>query len=159
MLQDRFRSLFTPAEVQTANERLERYNKEAVHRQSERERLYPDELDPGLKYTEGAKKTIRVNAYERSREARSACLTQHGYRCAVCDLLFEERYGSLGRSFIHVHHLKPLALTDSAYELDPIADLRPVCPNCHAMLHHGENRVLSIEELKEEMERAASKAT
>ncbi|MEW5967974.1 MAG: HNH endonuclease [Pseudomonadota bacterium] len=47
---------------------------------------------------------------------------------------------------MHVHHLKPLALTDGAYELDPIADLRPVCPNCHAMLHRGEN-VLSIEEL------------
>jgi predicted HNH restriction endonuclease len=46
-----------------------------------------------------------------------------------------------------VHHLKPLALTDGCYELDPVADLRPVCPNCHAMLHRGES-VLTIEELR-----------
>lgn len=44
-------------------------------------------------------------------------------------------------------YLKPLALTDGEYELDPIADLRPVCPNSHAMLHRGEG-VLSIEKLR-----------
>lgn len=65
----------------------------------------------------------------------------------MCGFNFEFRYGKIGKDFIHVHHLKPLALTDSEYELDPIADLRPVCPNCHAMLHRGEN-VLSIEKLR-----------
>ena len=42
-----------------------------------------------------------------------------------------------GEGFIHVHHLKPLAQIGEQYELDPINDLRPVCPNCHAMLHRA----------------------
>jgi len=34
-------------------------------------------------------------------------------------------------------HIGPTTLAEigKAYELDPIEDLRPVCPNCHAMLH------------------------
>jgi 5-methylcytosine-specific restriction protein A len=34
-----------------------------------------------------------------------------------------------------VHHLKSLAEIGAEYELDPVRDLRPVCPNCHAMIH------------------------
>lgn len=56
-------------------------------------------------------------------------------------------YGAIGKAFIHVHHLEPLSLTDGEYELDPIADLRPVCPNCHAMLHRQE-KLLTIEQLQ-----------
>jgi 5-methylcytosine-specific restriction protein A len=32
--------------------------------------------------------------------------------------------------------------------LDSAADLRPVCPNCHAMLHR-DSQVMSLERLKE----------
>ena len=48
---------------------------------------------------------------------------------------------------IHVHHLRPLAAQGTEYELDPIEDLRPACPNCHAMLHARPD-ALSIEELR-----------
>src|SRR5688572_7570750 len=43
----------------------------------------------------------------------------------------------------------PSALSKNGeeYILDPIADLRPLCANCHAMIHNGPD-VLSIEELK-----------
>ena len=34
------------------------------------------------------------------------------------------------------------------YEIDPEQDLRPVCANCHRMLHR-KRRAISIEELKE----------
>lgn len=147
VLRPQFRSLFSRAELQTAQERLGKYGAEAAERLAKRNRLYPDELEPGRKYFVGARRQVRVNAYERDPRARAACLGHHGFRCAVCDLLFEERYGELGKDFIHVHHLKPLALTDDRYELDPVEDLRPVCPNCHAMLHRKE-RVLSIEQLR-----------
>jgi 5-methylcytosine-specific restriction enzyme A len=30
--------------------------------------------------------------------------------------------------------MRDLASIGHEYEVDPIADLRPVCPNCHAML-------------------------
>jgi 5-methylcytosine-specific restriction enzyme A len=153
VLQPKFRGLFTAAELATAQERLGEYGKTIAKNLSGRERLFPDELEPGRKYVEGAKKQIRVNAYERDSKARKICLKHHGYTCVVCGFSFESRYGEFGKDFIHVHHLKPLALTDGQYELDPIADLRPVCPNCHAMLHRSE-AVLSIEDLRERIEAA-----
>jgi 5-methylcytosine-specific restriction protein A len=51
---------------------------------------------------------------------------------------FEETYGPVGKGLIHVHHLKALASVGIEYQVNPVADLRPVCPNCHAMIHRGE---------------------
>jgi HNH endonuclease len=50
--------------------------------------------------------------------------------------------------YLHVHHLRPLSQAGGARAVDPVADLRPVCPNCHAVLHRREP-VFSIEELRE----------
>ncbi len=68
-------------------------------------------------------------------------------RCVVCEFDFKERYGKLGEGFIHVHHLNPLGTMKGAHRLDPVNDMRPVCPNCHAMLHRKKD-VLGIDELK-----------
>jgi len=151
ILQSKYRALFTAAELSTAAERLGEYGKAAAKRLAARVRLFPDELEPGRKYVEGARKQVRVNAYKRDPRARKACLNAHGLNCAVCGLNFEARYGAIGKGFIHVHHLNPFALTNGEYELDPVADLRPVCPNCHAMLHRPE-KVLSIDELRAALE-------
>lgn len=147
ILQEKYKPLFTSDELKTASKRLGEYGKEAIKRLKKRERLYPDELEPGKKYIEGARKQVRVNGFERSIRARNACIKYHGCNCVVCGLSFEKQYGEIGKGFIHVHHLRPLSLTDVEYELDPIKDLHPVCPNCHAMLHRA-SEVLSIEELK-----------
>jgi 5-methylcytosine-specific restriction protein A len=96
---------------------------------------------------EGARKTVTVNIYERDPGARRKCIAHWGHSCVVCEFDFEERYGELGSGFIHVHHLKPLGEIGEQYALDEIEDLRPVCPNCHAMLHRRKP-ALSIEELK-----------
>jgi 5-methylcytosine-specific restriction protein A len=148
VLQPRFQKLFSVEELKAAQERLGEYGKEIILLQAQRQRLYPDELEPGGTYTEGAKKQVRVNAYERNPKARAACLAQHGYDCSVCGTNFEKRYGPIGKGFIHVHHLKPISLTDGKYKIDPVEDLRPVCPNCHAMLHIGD-KVLSIQQLRQ----------
>ena len=118
-------------------------------RQQERETaaMFPDQIESDLKYIEGASRQVLVNAYERDPKARKTCLEHHGFDCTVCGFNFEVRYGAIGREFIHVHHLKPIAIRGGEYQLDPIEDLRPVCPNCHAMLHRGE-RVMSIEDLR-----------
>jgi len=34
-----------------------------------------------------------------------------------------------------VHHLVPISKIGKKYRVDPIKDLRPVCPNCHAVIH------------------------
>jgi len=147
VLQQAFRSLFSDGELAVAAERLGEYGKTLEVIRATRERLYPDELETGRKYIEGARKTVRVNACERDAKARKACINHYGASCVVCGFNFESKYGAVGKGFIHVHHLNPLALTDGEYELHPIADLRPVCPNCHAMLHRPE-KLLTIQELQ-----------
>jgi len=147
LLRPKLRSLFSKAELRVAAERLGKSTREASRRVAKHQRLYPDELEPGRQYSEGARKQVRVNAYERNPQARSACLKHHGYRCAVSGLPFEEGYGRIGKDFIHVDHLKPLSLSDGNYKLDPLDDFRPVCPNCHAMLHRKE-QALSISKLR-----------
>ncbi len=96
---------------------------------------YPDEVGAFSGLREGAAKPVLVNRFERNVAARRICLSHYGIACMVCELNFESTYGALGAGFIHVHHLKPLASIGREYVLDPIRDLRPVCPNCHAMLH------------------------
>ena len=111
---------------------------------------YYDEIKNPENIYEGAKKIIVVNSYERNREARNACIAAHGCKCCVCGMDFEKIYGELGRGFIHVHHIVPISTIGKEYKIDPIKDLVPVCPNCHAMLHKGKNgEVLTIGELKE----------
>ncbi len=90
---------------------------------------------PPRKYVEGATCQITVNAYERDRRARAACIAHYGCKCSACGFDFEKVYGKIGCGVIHVHHLKPLSTIRKAYRVDPVKDLRPVCPNCHAMLH------------------------
>ncbi len=94
----------------------------------------PDELPPGG-YTEGFARRVSVNVFERNRAARQACIRHYGAACLVCGLDFGKRYGETGAGFIHVHHVVPISDVDSDYAVDPIEDLRPICPNCHAMVH------------------------
>lgn len=96
-------------------------------------------------FREGALADVVQSRRERDPEARATCIDAHGYACAVCAFDFARCYGSLGERFIHVHHLKPLA--DGEREVDPVADMRPVCPNCHAMLHRR-SPPLTIDELR-----------
>lgn len=113
--------------------------------------VLPEEVtDPGT-IIEGAKKTITVNVYERDPRARARCLAKWGTACVVCDFDFGQTFGELGEGYIHVHHLKPLGEIQAAYELDPVEDLRPVCPNCHAMLHRR-SPALSVAELRDHLD-------
>ncbi|WP_371416419.1 HNH endonuclease [Dolichospermum sp. UHCC 0299] len=75
------------------------------------------------------------------------CISHYGTSCFVCGFNFGKIFGELGEGFIHVHHLKPLSQIGTEYEVDPVKDLRPVCPNCHAMIHR-KSPPLSIDEIK-----------
>jgi 5-methylcytosine-specific restriction enzyme A len=92
--------------------------------------------------------SLLIDRYERDPEARRACLDHYGYRCQACKKTMSEIYGNLGDAYIHVHHKVPLSDIREEYQVDPIRDLVPVCPNCHAMLHRSRT-VLSVEELAE----------
>ncbi|MDE0156494.1 MAG: HNH endonuclease [Gammaproteobacteria bacterium] len=110
--------------------------------------LLPEEVEASKQYKEGATRTVTINAYERNMDARKKCIKHHGYKCAVCSFDFESMYGPIGKNYIHVHHLVPLAEIRTEYEIDPINDLVPICPNCHAMIHKTRD-TLTIGQLKQ----------
>jgi 5-methylcytosine-specific restriction enzyme A len=107
----------------------------------------PDEIPADSTFSEGQVTRIVVNRYERDPRARAACLAHWRSDCVVCGMSFETRYGDVGKGFIHVHHLVELSTVGDDYRVDAINDLRPVCPNCHAMLHQG-RPALAIGELE-----------
>jgi 5-methylcytosine-specific restriction protein A len=107
----------------------------ALEGANERVQPLPDELDLSMPLHEGARYRVTVNAYERDPHARARCIEEHGTSCVICGFSFVAAYGPVGDGFIHVHHVRPLSEIGEEYEVDPIQDLRPVCPNCHAMLH------------------------
>lgn len=96
--------------------------------------LMPDEQSDD-DYAEGAVMRVVVNRFERDPRARAVCIARHGVVCVACGFDFEQRYGTLGREFIHVHHLEEIASKGGPHKVDPIRDMRPLCPNCHAMVH------------------------
>ena len=113
----------------------------------------PEEVSDS--YPEGLRTPVVVNRAERSGAARLACIGAHGSSCAACGMSFAAVYGSDFTGLIHVHHLTPLAGKTEMGQVDPRRDLRPVCPNCHAAIHHGgENR--SLESVREAL--AATRA-
>lgn len=114
---------------------------------------------PDGKVVEGASRWVRVLTYEKDRQARERCIAEHGTSCKVCDIEFGETYGDFAKGYIHVHHKTPVhrAARHGEYELDPINDLAPVCPNCHAMLHQHPDKPCSVDELRRLMEEAAAR--
>lgn len=108
-----------------------------------------EEVEEEQKVLEGTKRKIDVTIYERNPSARRKCVEHYGFDCSVCGFNFEKAYGMLGKHYIHVHHIKPIADIGREYELNPIEDLRPVCANCHAMIHSSKpplslNRVIKL---------------
>ena len=116
------------------------------------------ELPPEVEYAEGAASHVIVNAYERNRQAREACLRYYGRSCAACGFNFEANYGEATAGYIQVHHLVPIAQVGAKYQLRPIRDLRPVCPNCHAAIHRREPP-FSIEEIKNMLQNHGAKGS
>ena len=126
--------LFTLDELAIAQERLAQVSHSSFPQDSAGP-LTLGEVDESATFEEGATHRVLVNRYERDPKAREKCIEHHGKHCVICNLDFEARYGEIGKGFIHVHHLRPLGRLKSSYRVDPVKDLVPVCPNCHAMLH------------------------
>jgi 5-methylcytosine-specific restriction protein A len=73
------------------------------------------------------------------QRGRHRQLQQHGAR--------QQQYGLGQRQYRHqLHYLTSLSDIGEKYRVDPINDLRPVCPNCHAIIH-AKNPPYSIDEV------------
>ncbi len=135
---------FTPSLI---NKHLKKIGEDWFATDEEPDRYLAEEVyDYGL-FPEGAARTVQINAYERSAEAREKCIEHFKAICFVCKFDFGKFYGDIGKGYIHVHHILPLHKIGKQYNVDPKNDLRPVCANCHAMIHRR-NETLSIEELR-----------
>ena len=96
---------------------------------------FPDEMSTSAGFPEGAASKVFVNRYERNQAAREACLQHYGRSCCVCGMSFGDIYGTIAATFIQVHHLRLVSELKGEYLVDPIKDLSPICPNCHAVVH------------------------
>ena len=114
--------------------------------------VFTSEVVPSRNYPEGSVQSVLVNRFERSPKARGACIEHWGLNCACCGMNFKSVYGDVGDRFIHVHHIRLISEIGETYSIDPVADLRPVCPNCHAMLHR--NPPATIESLQSHFKNA-----
>ena len=135
-----------------------------VIKPSGREKAYPrpeyyaaEELPPEAEYLEGSASRVLVNAYERNRRARETCLRHCGRSCVACGFNFRDNYGESTAGYIHVHHVVPISRVGTGYRLHPINDLRPLCPNCHAVIHLKEPP-FSIEDVKQMLRNGDAKA-
>lgn len=109
--------------------------------------IFPDELNMISTLQEGSVNQVLVNAYERNSLVRKKCIEHYGISCYICGFNFSKVFGEIAKGFIHVHHLTPLSEIGKQHKVDPVKDLRPVCPNCHAMIHLG-GKTRSIEEVQ-----------
>lgn len=96
---------------------------------------------------EGQRVQVQVNQYERNRYARRACIEHHGTICKCCSHDMSKIYGEIAQGVIEVHHVKPIAEIGKGYQVDPITDLVPLCPNCHRVIHK-KSPPFTIEEIR-----------
>ena len=67
-------------------------------------------------------------------------------RCSICSFSFPERYSKVGEGFIEAHHTQPISSL-APDTIVSMADLVPVCSNCHSMLHRH-RPWLKVEQLR-----------
>jgi 5-methylcytosine-specific restriction protein A len=119
--------------------------------------IIPEEINEKEQYFEGSTHSITVNVYERNPVAREKCILYYGCKCYFCGITLADIYGEIAQGHIHVHHLKQLSDISMEYQIDPINDLRPVCPNCHVIMHL-KNPPYSIDEMKSLIENQKAKS-
>ncbi len=94
-----------------------------------------DPADEPQGEAEGLAKQVLTTQYERSSKNRLMCIAAHGSTCAVCGFDFGATYGAFADGFIEVHHKTPVSNLRTSTMIDPVEDLVPLCPNCHAAVH------------------------
>lgn len=110
----------------------------------------PQGLD--YEFEEGGIQEVTLELKRRNPQLRKHAVEKYGTRCQVCGFSFEEFYGELGRGYIEVHHLNPLSDCDDPRRITA-EEVAVVCANCHRILHRNGKKPVSIEELRNIIER------
>lgn len=122
--------------------------------QGKKHKLYI--YDENYVVTEGKSEIKTSVTKERSKKLRDAAIqhyTENGtIKCAVCGFDFYEFYGEHGEGYIQIHHENPIyQYSDegfATYIKEAIKHTKPVCSNCHCMIHRNKSHMLTIDELK-----------
>lgn len=100
---------------------------------------YQTDLEPAEAiapaFSEGRPQRFEVLRYERNPAARLACIEHYGATCAVCGFEFGIVYGPELEGLILVHHLELVSAGQRSRAVNPVRDMRPVCANCHLVIH------------------------
>lgn len=104
---------------------------------------------------EGRATVAQTRVRERSQRLRRAAIAHYTVngriRCAVCGFDFYEVYGELGEGYIQIHHETPVCQYsdqgEEQYIQQAVRDVKPVCPNCHCMIHRGGGTPLTVQQL------------
>ena len=94
-----------------------------------------EDLLENIEYKEGKIIKQYGTKFERNPKLRQKAIEIHGVECKVCGFNFEKMYGSIGKNFIEIHHIKPMYSIREEIVVNPNIDLVPLCSNCHKMIH------------------------
>lgn len=117
-------------------------------------------FDENVPISEGARTATTSVARQRSARLRQAALRHYtaadgSITCAVCGFDFRRVYGALGESYIQLHHEIPLSqYADEGLEQflpQAMAHIKPLCANCHVMIHRNRAFPLTLDQLRAQM--------
>ncbi|EIX4877475.1 HNH endonuclease [Vibrio vulnificus] len=83
---------------------------------------------------EPEKETVSVTLYKRDPLVVAETLRLANGYCELCEVKSPFKTKS-GRDYLEVHHVIPLSEKGS----DTVSNTVALCPNCHRMLHFGDN--------------------
>lgn len=116
-------------------------------------------FDETVTIQEGVKRLVETNIYERSSKLRKVAIeyfTQdNDILCNACKFSYHKFYGEIGRGYIEIHHIKPVFKyededLDSTIET-ALANVVPLCSNCHRMIHRNWQKPLQVDYLVEQI--------
>lgn len=96
--------------------------------------------EPAVSAVEGGHRWVLHRKIERKRSvvvaAKKAWLASDPLlRCEACGFSFVKTYGDAAGDYIEAHHRVPLSALKGEPTNTVIADLAPLCANCHRVLH------------------------
>lgn len=127
----------------------------AFYKASEQDILLSEEfgLDANdLKFREGKEKLrihlIKERNHHLIKFAKQSWLDtgKGNIICSICSFSFADIYGKVGEGYIEAHHTMPVSEV-TKNTIVKIADLAPVCSNCHRIIHRY-RPWLSVEAMK-----------
>ena len=109
---------------------------------------------PEDEITEGKLVTTVTKTRKRSAKLRAYAFEYYKklgqIKCDACKFDFEETYGEYGKNFIEFHHINPVSVYEENGVITNLEEarknLKPLCANCHKILHRNN---ITVEQLKE----------